>query len=69
METKATIPRTSPEEAPIWIKERVITKRKKTKLCALKLHWRLAKEGVDFPTFGLPITVMNPDLKELLLFI
>ena len=46
LEPKATIPKTSPEETPIWIKERVITKRKKTKLCALKLHWRLAKEGL-----------------------
>jgi len=30
LEPKATIPKTSPEETPIWIKERVITKRKKT---------------------------------------
>jgi hypothetical protein len=54
LEPKATIPRTSPEETPILIKERVITKRKKTKLCALKLHWRLAKEGlvVPVPTIG-----------------
>ena len=49
LELKATIPKTSPEETPIWIKERVITKRKKTKLCALKLHWRLAKEGLVVP--------------------
>ena len=49
LEPKATIPKTSPEETPIWIKERVITKRKKTKLCALKLHWRLAKEGLVVP--------------------
>ena len=43
------IPKTSPEETPIWIKQRVITKRRKTKLCALKLHWRLAKEGLVVP--------------------
>ncbi len=49
LEPKATIPKTSPNETPIWIKERVITKRKKTKLCALKLHWRLAKEGLVVP--------------------
>ena len=49
LEPKATIPKTSPEETPIWIKQRVITKRKKTKLCALKLHWRLAKEGLVVP--------------------
>ena len=49
LEPKATIPKTSPNETPIWIKERVITKRKETKLCALKLHWRLAKEGLIVP--------------------
>lgn len=50
LEPKATIPKTSPDETPIWIKERVIQKRKETKLCALKLHWRLKKEGLDIPT-------------------
>ena len=49
LEPKATISKTSPDETPIWIKERVITKRKKTKLCALKLHWGLAKEGLVVP--------------------
>lgn len=49
LEPKATIPKTSPNETPIWVKERVIAKRKKTKLCALKLHWRLAKEGLVVP--------------------
>jgi transposase InsO family protein len=49
LEPKATIPKTSPEETPIWIKQRVITKRKKNKICALKLHWRLAKEGLAVP--------------------
>ena len=49
LEPKATIPKSSPEETPLWIKQRVITKRKKTKLCALKLHWRLAKEGLVVP--------------------
>lgn len=37
---------THPEETPIRRKERVIALRKETKLCALKLKWRLAKEGV-----------------------
>ncbi len=49
LEPKATIPKTSPNETPIWVKERVIAKRKKTKLCAQKLHWRLAKEGLIVP--------------------
>ncbi|MBL7156509.1 MAG: transposase [Candidatus Pacebacteria bacterium] len=46
---KITIPKTSPGETPIWIKERVIELRKETKLCAKKLHWRLKKEGLDVP--------------------
>ena len=50
LEPKSTIPKTSPNETPIRIKERVIKKRKETKLCALKLHWRLKKEGLDVPT-------------------
>ena len=49
LEPKATIPKTSLNETPIWVKERVIAKRKKTKLCAQKLHWRLAKEGLVVP--------------------
>lgn len=43
---KSTRPRTHPEETPIHIKERVIALRKETKLCALKLKWRLEKEGI-----------------------
>ena len=50
LEPKATIPKTSPNETPIWIKEKIVEKRKQTKLCALKLHWRLEKEGLDIPT-------------------
>ena len=46
---KTTIPKTSPNETPIWIKETVIRKRKETKLCAQKIHWRLKKEGLDVP--------------------
>lgn len=46
---KTTIPKTSPNETPIWIKETIIKKRKETKLCAQKIHWRLKKEGLDVP--------------------
>lgn len=49
LEPKSTIPKTSPNETPIRIKERIIKKRKDTKLCAMKLHWRLKKEGLDIP--------------------
>lgn len=47
---KSTRPKTQPNETPIRIKETVIKKRKETKLCALKLHWRLKKEGLSLPT-------------------
>lgn len=43
---KSTAPKTQPRETPIWIKERVIKIRKKTKKCARKIHWQLEKEGV-----------------------
>jgi transposase InsO family protein len=36
-------------ETPIRIKEEVIALRKQTGLCALKLHWRLAKHGITIP--------------------
>ena len=43
---RSTAPCTSPKETPIAIKERIITLRKKERVCALKLHWMLAEEGV-----------------------
>lgn len=44
---KSTKPKSNPKESPIHLKERVIELRNKTKLCALKLKWRLEKEGVE----------------------
>jgi len=49
LEPKSTRPKTEPNETPIWVKERVIELRKKTKLCAQKLHWRLKKQGLIVP--------------------
>lgn len=46
LEPRSTRPKTSPQETPIRIKEQIITLRKKKKLCALKLHWKLEKQGV-----------------------
>ena len=43
----STEPKTQKKETPINIKEQVITLRKETGLCALKLHWRLKKQGVS----------------------
>ena len=46
LEPKSTEPKTYRIETPIWLKERVIKIRKKTKKCALKIHWQLEKEGI-----------------------
>jgi transposase InsO family protein len=46
LEPRSTRPKTNPKETAIAVKERIIGLRKKTRLCALKLHWRLAKEHV-----------------------
>lgn len=46
---KSTRPKTQPNETSIRTKERIIELRKKTKLCALKLHWRLEKENLVVP--------------------
>ena len=46
LEPRSTRPKTSPKETPIAIKEEVIALRNKKKVCALKLHWKLAKQGI-----------------------
>jgi transposase InsO family protein len=46
---KNTRPKTQPNETPIRIKEEIITLRKKTGLCAQKLHWRLKKQSLAVP--------------------
>jgi hypothetical protein len=43
---KSTEPKTQKKETGIEIKERVIELRKETGFCALKLKWRLEKEGI-----------------------
>jgi len=43
---KSTQPKTQPNETPIRIKQEVKLLRKQTGLCALKLHWKLAKKGI-----------------------
>lgn len=44
---KSTKPKSNPKESSIELKEQVVNLRKKTKLCALKLKWKLAKEGIQ----------------------
>jgi transposase InsO family protein len=46
LENKSTKPKSQPRETPIRIKERMIELRKTTGLCAMKLNWKLQKEGI-----------------------
>lgn len=46
LEPKSTRPKTHPQETPICLKEKVIALRKQKKVCALKLKWKLAKQGL-----------------------
>lgn len=43
---KSTRPKSHPNETPIRIKERIKELRKKTKLCAKKLNYKLVKENI-----------------------
>jgi len=47
LEPKSTEPKRYNNETLIRTKERVIEIRKKTKKCALKIHWQLEKEGLN----------------------
>lgn len=47
LENKSTRPRSNPKDIAIRIKEEVIELRKETGLSAIKLHWKLKKEGID----------------------
>ena len=46
LEPKSKRPKTQPKETSIRLKERIIELRKETKLSALKLSWKLEKEGM-----------------------
>jgi transposase InsO family protein len=47
LENRSTRPKSQPGELPIRIKERIIELRNETKLCAKKMNYQLAKEGVN----------------------
>lgn len=49
LEPKSTARKTQENETPIRVKEHVIELRKKTKKCALKLHWQMKREGLVVP--------------------
>ncbi len=43
---KSTRPKSNPKETPIGIKEEILALRRKAKLSALKLAWKVKKEGI-----------------------
>ena len=47
LENKSTRPKSQPNETPIRIKEQIISLRRKTRLCAKKLNYKLKKEGIE----------------------
>lgn len=49
LEPKSTEPKRCNRETPIAIKEQIIALRKKTGICAQKLHWKLKKEEIVVP--------------------
>lgn len=47
LEPRSTEPKRYRTETPIWLKERVVEIRKKTRKCARKIHWQLQKENIQ----------------------
>lgn len=47
LENKSKRPKTHPNETPIRIKEAIIGMRKENKCCAIKLSWKLKKQGIN----------------------
>lgn len=47
---RSTRPLSQPNETPIRTKEKIIELRRKTKLCAKKLNYKLVKEGININT-------------------
>jgi transposase InsO family protein len=47
LEPKSTEPKKYRIETRIRLKERIISIRKKTKKCSIKIHWQLEKEGIQ----------------------
>lgn len=46
LEPKSTEPKTYRTETPIWLKEKIIEIREKTKKCAQKIFWQLKRENI-----------------------
>ena len=49
LEPRSTKPKKSPQRTVEDVRKKVITLRKRKKVCALKLHWKLKKKGIEVP--------------------
>lgn len=47
LENKSKRPKTHPDKTPIRIKETIIEMRKENKCCAIKMSWKLKKQGIN----------------------
>lgn len=64
LENKSTRPKSHPKETTVRIKEKVFELRKETKLCALKLKWQLAKEGIKVSKSVIDKVIRNEGLTR-----
>lgn len=64
LEPKSTRPKTSPNETPIRIKEKIIELRKETKLAAKKLYWKLEKEDINIKIRTIGKIIKNEGLTR-----
>ena len=46
LEPQSTRPKTYRKQTAPWVRQRILEIRKRTKKCAVKIHWQLEKEGV-----------------------
>ena len=59
---KSTEPKTYRVETPIWLKEKIISIRKRTKKCARKIHWQLKKDNIFIDTRTIGKILKKEDL-------
>ena len=61
---KSTRPKSQPNEISIRIKERIIELRKDTKLCALKINYRLKKDNINISNRLVAKVIKNEGLTR-----
>ena len=64
LENKSTRPKSNSRETPIRIKERIIELRRQEQICALKLNYKLIKEGIYINTRTIGKIIKNEKLTR-----